>query len=195
MCCNIRTHLIIVSSIGYFLTVLAGLEMRYKFEPFLTEIDIAQRVIFGGTLGLSAELKTLVGTIFVISELLCLIGAIKKKRILIVPFILCSSMQIIAGLLFTAYFGFSRGFKFAEISDALLLDCNSFKMLVLLLCIRQVMAVYFVFIALSYYIKEPSQGVSEGSSETVSDTCTSPGKSAAGEEFSSNYADNLAWWN
>jgi len=153
MCCNIRTHVVIISIISHILTVLAALEIIKTFHVhFSPEVRKQDILIFSFTIGLTVKLKCVVYGILSVSETLCLLGAIKKTKCFLIPFIICMALQILSVIVCIKHFAYLAEHvpEYVKLFEKNHVDGDYYQANVILLRIRQIMAIYFLGITIKY---------------------------------------------
>jgi hypothetical protein len=166
MCCNLRTHVIIISIVSFVLTAIASLEIIYtRYLQGSSEVTTDSTFVYWGTLGLSGELKFLFYTIVFVSEAICFMGAFKNNKILLIPFILVMFMQIVEGITFVVHMVYS-GTEYDHFCNARPVDGKCFPFFFILLRIREISSFYFIAITKCYYEQLCYNGVT-GRSEVV----------------------------
>jgi hypothetical protein len=99
MRCNLQTRekVIIIASISLLLTILSSLNLIDTIGAFLSggtspEIDL----VFGGKVALALGIQIPIYVVWIVSEILCLVGAIKNTKYLLIPFMICEILTIMA---------------------------------------------------------------------------------------------------
>ena len=103
MCCNDRIHVIVISIVCLVLSGLAALWSMVQ----LVQVGIyaSENQSFGGNGDIFVVIQVVIHIIWITSESLCIVGALKNKKWLLVPFMICLALQIlgcIVGLIFVA---------------------------------------------------------------------------------------------
>ena len=98
MCCNNRTHVIVISIIWLVLTGISAIRgMVLTILAYTSGDEYISHVhkTFGVGLDLYVGILVVVHIIWITSEILSIVGAVKNKRWLLVPFMICSALQIV----------------------------------------------------------------------------------------------------
>ena len=109
MCCNNRTHVIVISCICLALTGISFLYYGFTtvatfilgYAKYGTNIDR----IYGGSEELAVGIQAVIYVFWITSEILSIVGACKNNKCLLVPFMVCLALQILSFIGFGIYIG------------------------------------------------------------------------------------------
>ena len=153
MCCNLQIHVIVISVISLCVSGFASLEIIASITAYInSRVTEDAKLIYGGSMGLALGIQVLLYAIWLVSETLCLIGAIKKKKILLIPFIIVQFLQILIciGFIIRCVILGSQHIPFID-SNATRPGGISLYFLILPLLIALGLTIYFVTIAMQFY--------------------------------------------
>ena len=177
MCCNLRTHTIVIAIICLVFTGLGALNLISAIGGFLHNTVTADaNLLYGGNMGLALGTQILIYTLFLLSDGLCLVGALKNNKCLLWPFFIKMTLQIL-GLLGLAIFFVVQGAKAGnyisgEINDqdvrhaTISFGALFFFLLLIPLLITISISIYFLVIVVKFY-SELSSGVGFGQTEGI----------------------------
>ena len=156
MCCNLRTHVIVISILSLILTILT----------ILTGLSIGPYYGFFWGLAIVVLLDLLSGT-------LCLIGALKNNKCLLIPFFIIEGLQIMACIGLTIPFVFLAN-QHTRKKHTRKGNEEIYYLFIIPLSIALGLRIYFLTIAIKFY-QELSSGVVGGRVEGfVLQSYTSP---------------------
>ena len=97
MCCEHRTQVILILNLYLFGTAVGSLHLITTVSEYTSSyVSDEANLIYGGNMGLALVVKVLVYFTWLVSEILCLIGALKNNKFLLIPFIIVQGLQIFA---------------------------------------------------------------------------------------------------
>ena len=178
MCCPLRTHTKVISILCLIFTALGALNLISTIGAFLagTTSTADANLFFGGDMNVSLAVQILIYVFCIVSEVLCLVGAMKNNKCLLVPFIIEMSLTILA-LAFIAilfiYWGAVAGSALVGSTDNrdvhnVVGTLGTFMLFLLLIPIFIAigLSIYFLVIVVKYF-QEISSGVVSGQSEGI----------------------------
>ena len=146
----LRTNVIIISIISNFLNILASLEiMDTSKVQFSSETTTWAILLYSGSIGLSVGLKIVVYTILIVSTTLCLLGAIKNEKYLLIPFIIVMIIQTVTVIVFWIFYFW--GTKYAQFIESRVVEGQFYFSFIILLRFRQSIALYFGTVTAQFY--------------------------------------------
>ena len=97
MCCNLRTHAMVIAIICLIFTGLGSLNLISTFAQFASGHATTSDVytLYGGNITIALGVQILIYVYWVVSEVLCLVGAIKNNKCLLIPFMICLILTIL----------------------------------------------------------------------------------------------------
>ena len=97
MCCNLRTHAMVISIICLIFTGLGSLNLISTFAQFTSGSATSGDVytLYGGNITIALGVQILIYVYWFVSEILCLVGAIKNNKCLLIPFMICLCLTIL----------------------------------------------------------------------------------------------------
>ena len=170
MCCNLRIHAMVISIICLILTGIASLDFIVTIGKLTSGHFTSNEVstLVGGGVYSPASIFALVVQIsisiyWIVSEVLCLAGAIKNNKCLLIPFMigLCLPILGCVGLIIIMIIS---GFLDAHPHD--LYGKMGLLIFVIPICIILGLSIYFLVIIVKFY-KDLASGIVEGQSEGV----------------------------
>ena len=98
MCCNLRTHAMVIAIICLIFTGLGSLNLISTFAQFASGHATTSDVytLYGGNITVALGVQIVIYVYWVVSEVLCLVGAIKNNKCLLIPFMICLVLSILA---------------------------------------------------------------------------------------------------
>ena len=96
MCCDLSTHVKVIAIICIIFTGLGSLRLIGTIQHLVdgtTSKEIA--FVFSGNAALALGIQILVYTMWIASEVSCLIGATKNNKCLLIPFMICQCLAIL----------------------------------------------------------------------------------------------------
>ena len=97
MCCNLRTHTMVISIICLIFTGLGSLNListvAQSSSGQATSSDV--NLFYGGNTTIALGVQILIYVYWVVSEILCLVGAIKNNKCMLIPFMICMCLTIL----------------------------------------------------------------------------------------------------
>ena len=182
MCCNLRTHVIVISIILLIFTGLGSLRLIGTVSSFISsQVTPEANLIYGGSIGLALAVNILVYGVWFVAEILCLIGALKNNKCLLIPFIIVEGLQIVACIGFAIFFVFLANQSVDELTNINYgnqFDDQDFErfagsvggiffyFMIIPLLIALGLTIYFLTIAIKFY-QELSSGVVGGRTDGV----------------------------
>ena len=168
MCCNLRTHVKGIAIICIILSVLGSLRVISALSELVTGVTSTETdFVYGGSAALVIGIHIPAFVFVLISEILCLVGAIKNNKCFLVPFMIVQCLTILLciglGILFI-YFGIvleSSEYGYDGNNDLARLGRIVFFMLLIPLLIVAGLAIYFLVIVAKFY-SELSSGIISG---------------------------------
>ena len=161
MCCNLRTHVIVIAIIMLIFTGLGSLRLIGTVTAYLyRQLTWEAQFIYGGSMGLALGVQILLYAAWLVSEVLCLIGALKNNKFLLIPFIIVEGLQILIFIGFIILFVFLANQSVDALSDYNFEQIGRifFYFLLIPLLIALGLTIYFLTIAIKFY-QELSSGV------------------------------------
>ena len=111
MCCNDRTHVIVISSVWMVLTGISAIWSLIwtvgTYTSGASNLSVVNKT-FGGHLGLVVGIQAVIHIIWITAEILSIVGAVKNKKWLLVPVMICLALQIVACIGVLTFYGSSR---------------------------------------------------------------------------------------
>jgi len=165
MCCNLRTHVIVVSIICLVFTGLGSFELIGSVTAVIAAQATAEaNLLYGGSLELALGIHILLFATWFVSEVLCLIGAIKNKKLFLIPFIVVQCLTIVAIVVFVIFFIILAQKPSADEYESY--APIFFYILIIPFLIALGLTIYFMTITIKFY-QELSSGVVGGQTEGV----------------------------
>lgn len=182
MCCNLRTHVIVISIICLIFTGLGSLRLISTVTTYLSHgVTTEASLMYGGSMGLALAVQILLYAVWLVSEILCIIGAMKNNKCMIIPFIIVEGLQIVACIGFVIFFIFLANQSVNALANFNYNDEFNeqdydhigksvggifFYFLIIPLLIALGLTIYFLTIAIKFY-QELSSGVVRGQTDGV----------------------------
>jgi len=176
MCCDLRTHVKVIAIICLIFTALGSLNLIGTVGLFISgQVTPQVNMIYGGSNTLALFIQVIVYAFWIGSEIMCLVGAIKNNKCLLIPFIICLSLTILACIGFAIFFillgsqaldaltSIDHQFKNDEDFQNAAATFGSifFFLMIVPLLIVLGLTIYFLVIVVKYY-NEISSGVVSG---------------------------------
>ena len=97
MCCNLRTHSMVISIICLIFTGLGSLNLISTFAQFASGRATSGDVytLYGGNITIALGVQIIIYVYWFVSEILGLVGAIKNNKCLLVPFMISLCLTIL----------------------------------------------------------------------------------------------------
>ena len=159
MCCNNRTHVIVISSMSLGVTGASALwNLLAIVSTLVTEVDNQQSFggftgMYGGYLGLTLGILLLVQVLLITSQILSIVGAFNKKQCFLMPFMISLVLLILCIIGLVIFLGVLSG-KFPESSDIKTI----FTIYIIAFLIALGIPIYFLTMAIKFY-NELSSGL------------------------------------
>ena len=167
MCCNLRTHAMVIAIICLIFTGLGSLNLISTFAQFASGHATTSDVytLYGGNITIALGVQILIYVYWVVSEVLCLVGAIKNNKCLLIPFMICLVLTILGcagATILMIILGISK------VSDG---DADGIGAIFWLLVIIPIgivlgLSIYFLVIIVKFY-NELASGLVDGHREGV----------------------------
>jgi len=166
MCCNLRTHVIVISIICLVFTGLGSLELIGSVTAVISaQVTREANLIYGGSNELALGIHILLFATWLVAEILCLIGALKNKKFFLIPFIIVQCLTIVAIVVFVTFFIIMAHKTSADATHESY-AAIFFYILVIPLLVVLGLTIYFLTITIKFF-QELSSGVVGGRTEGV----------------------------
>ena len=167
MCSNSQTHVKAVAIICISLSVICiSLLIGDAIEVSSTEIDF----VFDKSSAQDLGIEISVYFISLISAILCLIGAIKNKKRLLIPFMIVTCLIILAVIGFQIYYW---GLQSPN-NHYWIIEGKSIVITTTLLFLGPVLDIYFFVVVVKYYCELSSSKLYGYTEDVVFQRCNSP---------------------
>jgi len=177
MCCPLRTHTKVIAILSLIASGLGALRLITTVTGFLAGtragITVDGNLLYGGHMGVALAVQILVFVFCIVSDVLCLVGAIKNNKCLLVPYIVKMSL-ILLGLaivvIMCIYWGSIAGALISSVNNDDFRHVSGsiaaiyFFLFLIPLFIMIGLASYFLAIVVKFF-QELASGVIEGQSE------------------------------
>ena len=190
MCCNLRTHVIAISIVCLIFTGLGSLRLIGTITSYLSShVTWEADLMFGGSMGIAIGVQILFYAVWILSEILCLIGALKNNKCLLIPFIIVEGLQILVFIGVAILFVFLANQSVDALSNYNYDQAGRifFYFMIIPLLIALGLTIYFLTIAIKFYQELSSGIVGDRTEGVVLQQYTSPTLLQAGGGVSTVY--------
>ena len=167
MCCNLRTHAMVIAIICLIFTGLGSLNLISTFAQFASGHATTSDVytLYGGNITIALAVQILIYVYWVVSEVLCLVGAMKNNKCFLIPFMICLVLTILGcagATILMIILGISSGGP----GDHTGIRAIVFFLVIIPIGIILGLSIYFLVIIVKFY-NELASGLVDGHREGV----------------------------
>ena len=184
MCCNLQTHVMVISIICLILTCLGPLnfistssQSASKTQKSSPDSSQSSDANTGGNVAIiNLGVQIFIYVYWVVSEILCLVGAIKNNKCMLIPFMICMCLTIlgcVGATILLVFYGTlgAHAVGYVGAQSGVLGAIGSIGVLAVFLMIIPAffvlgLSIYFLVIIVKFY-KELASGLVDGHREGV----------------------------